>query len=309
MNRRIPSFLLDTEHLPVPDSGSEGSLNFAFIDRTIKKSASFIKTSVLHFESSKNTTFFSRISPQVLLIFFIVYVVCIGITHTFRGQMLFATVLFLIVLSSTVNLIILYRRILVLSFLFGFLVMLPASLNLITPGKLVLPIIKMSASKQLFVYHIPATIGITYEGILIVIRMYLKVFNSMTLSFLILNIAPFDRLIKSLRIFRVPGIFMMIITLSYKFIFIMAHTVEEMYLALKSRWIGKFNGAKTRNIIAGRMGLLFKKSWNRYEETYRAMIARGFTGEVVVTGIEKITFKESALLVLLIGIGIAICLI
>jgi len=309
MNRSIPSFLLITEQYSVPDEKHRGNMNLAFIDRTIKKSASFIKSSVLHFESSKKQSAMKGISSQVLLILFLIYIVCIGLTHSLKGQLIYMTILFILIFFSSVNRISLYKRVLILSFLFGFLIMAPASLNLITPGRLILTIFKLNSPKHFYIYNIPQTIGITYEGILDVLRMYLKVLNSLTLSFFILNIIPFERLLKSLRILRVPGIFILIITLSYKFIFIMAHTVEEMYLALKSRWIGKLDGERTRSIISGRMGLLFNKSWIRYEETYRAMAARGFTGEVIVTGVEKITFGEFVVLILFTGFGIAICLI
>jgi cobalt/nickel transport system permease protein len=184
--------------------------------------------------------------------------------------------------------------------------MIPAAINIFTPGRLLFTLIKFSSDKSIFIYHIPAVIGITYEGILLVARMYLKIFNSLSLTFLILYILPFFRLVKALRIIRVPGIFVLTVTLSYKFIYIMTYTIEEMYQAMKTRWIGNYKQNETRNIIAGRVGFLFRKSWMRYEETYRAMIAKGFTGEITLTGIEKMTFAEICILCLVISAGIAI---
>jgi cobalt/nickel transport system permease protein len=309
MNRKIPAFLLEHEQHQVPKKERTHKIKLSFIDRTLNKSAAFIKSSVISFESSKTPSVFHFLSAPILLILFIIYVVCIGLTHTIKGQLIFMILFFILVLFSSVNKKHLYRNALTLSFLFGFLVMVPASVNIITPGKIVLTIYKMSAPKMFFVYQIPATTGITYEGILIVTRMYLKVLNSLTLSFFILSTIPFGQLIKSLRILRVPGIFILIITLSYKYIFIMAYTVEEMYLALKSRWIRNFDGEKTRNIITGRIGLLFKKSWLRYEETYRAMISRGFTGNFMVSETKKITIKEALVSTIFIGVAIAICLL
>jgi energy-coupling factor transporter transmembrane protein EcfT len=82
-----------------------------------------------------------------------------------------------------------------------------------------------------------------------------------------------------------------------------------MYMGIKARWIGGFNQNETHRIIVGRMGFLFNKSWMRYEETYRAMVSRGFTGEITITGIEKMTVKEIGLFLLLAGAGIATVLI
>jgi cobalt/nickel transport system permease protein len=309
MNRKIPAFLLEQEQNQVPKKEHNHKINLSFIDKTLNKSAAFIKSSVISFESSKSPSIFHFLSAQCLLLLFIVYIVCIGLTHTLKGQLIFMLLFFILVLFSSANKKHLYRNALTLSFLFGFLVMVPASINMITPGKIVWTLFKMSAPRKFLIYQIPATIGITYEGIIIVTRMYLKVLNSLTLSFLILSTIPFGELIKSLRILRVPGIFILILTLSYKYIFIMAYTVEEMYLALKSRWIRNFDGEKTRNIITGRIGLLFKKSWLRYEETYRAMISRGFTGNFMVSETKKITVKEALVSIIFIGIAIAICLL
>jgi energy-coupling factor transporter transmembrane protein EcfT len=89
----------------------------------------------------------------------------------------------------------------------------------------------------------------------------------------------------------------------------MALTVEEMFLAMKSRWIGGFNQKATRNIIAGRMGFIFKKSFLRYEEVYKAMVSRGFTGEITIKSNERINLKEACILVIFIGTGVLICLI
>ncbi len=186
--------------------------------------------------------------------------------------------------------------------------MVPAALNVFTPGRMLFTLIRLQSEKTILIYHLPADIGITHEGILIVLRMFLKVFNSLSLTFFILNTISFSRLIKALRTIRVPSIFILIITLSYKFIFILSYTVEEMYMSLKARWIGGFNQAKTRRIIAGRMGFMFKKSWLRYEETYRAMVAKGYTGEVKITGVEKIKLQEVGLLLLFTAIGIINCI-
>jgi energy-coupling factor transporter transmembrane protein EcfT len=53
-----------------------------------------------------------------------------------------------------------------------------------------------------------------------------------------------------------------------------------MYLARKSRLVGMVKNDETRMWIAGRIAFLFRKTMARYEEVYRAMVARGFTEEV-----------------------------
>jgi cobalt/nickel transport system permease protein len=309
MNRKIPAFLLNTPEPAARINAPTGKLKVAFIDRTIRSSASFVRNAIVQYESPKNALRLTSISAQSMLIFFLVYIVCISLTHTIEGQLIFTGILFLLVLIAPVKRISIYRTALILSFLFGFLVMVPAALNVFSPGKMLITLVQFHSARTFLIYHIPSQIGITDKGMFIVLRMFIKVFNSLTLTFIILHSTTFYRLIKALGFIRVPSIFILIVTLSYKFIFIMAQTVEEMYLALRSRWIGSKGRKETRQIIAGRMGFLFRKSWIRYEEIYKAMLARGYTGELTLSGKEKMNWKEAGILSILTGLGIAIIIL
>ena len=66
--------------------------------------------------------------------------------------------------------------------------------------------------------------------------------------------------------------------MSYKYIFVLSRTVEETFFSLKMRWWNRGSVSEAENLIAGRIGYLFQKSWEKYELTYQSMIARGFDG-------------------------------
>jgi energy-coupling factor transporter transmembrane protein EcfT len=72
----------------------------------------------------------------------------------------------------------------------------------------------------------------------------------------------------------------MIISLAYKYIFILSRTIEETYFALKSRLAGNIKSKNIRNLISGRIFFIFKKSGMIYENTYLAMVSRGYDGKV-----------------------------
>jgi energy-coupling factor transporter transmembrane protein EcfT len=78
----------------------------------------------------------------------------------------------------------------------------------------------------------------------------LRVFNSISISFLIINTTPFNDIIKGLKMFRIPDSLLMIITLAYLYIFILSNLVAESYLAMKSG----------RNIQSGIFGADMKVS-------------------------------------------------
>jgi energy-coupling factor transporter transmembrane protein EcfT len=149
----------------------------------------------------------------------------------------------------------------------------------------------LSKPYQLWIYHIPETIGITGEGIEGVVRLTLRVINSLSLSFLVIYTTPFPEIIKALKTLRVPDTFLMIITLSYKYIFIFARTLEDIHLAKKSKVI-EVDAAEARNWVAGRIAFLLRKTRMRCEDVFNAMLARGFCGDVVFYTYRRMTKKD-----------------
>jgi energy-coupling factor transporter transmembrane protein EcfT len=190
-------------------------------------------------------------------------------------------------LFSRLSILKVYKRVLLLGFVFGFLVALPSAFNVITSGEIVLPIVRLPKSYTFWIYHIPADIGLTREGIYGVAMLTLRVINSLSLSFLVLYTTPFHEVIRALKVLKVPDSFLIIITLCYKYIFIFSKTVEEMHLAKKSRIIRELNHAEAREWIAGRMAFIFRKTRLRCEEVFKAMIGRGFSDSIKFYGFGK----------------------
>ena len=139
-----------------------------------------------------------------------------------------------------------------------------------------------------WIYHIPREIGLTGQGIEGVLMLCLRVMNSLAISLLVIHTTPFHRIIKALQVFRVPDTFLLIITLSYKYIFVFAKTVENMYLARKSRLVGMVKNDEARMWIAGRIVFMFRKTMARYEEVFSAMVARGFCEEVKLSEFRRL---------------------
>jgi energy-coupling factor transporter transmembrane protein EcfT len=185
-------------------------------------------------------------------------------------------------------------------------VIVPAVLNIVTNGEIIVKVFQFKTDYSFWIYHLPATIGITSEGCLVVARFYLKVVNSITLTLLIIYTTPFNEIIKSLRIFWVPYMFLLTITLTYKFIFILSQTTEETYFAMKSRWWRNTRESQINKIVAGRITHIFRKSWIKYEEVYRAMVARGYSGAVTIIYSKKLKWQDLIFLIFFFCMG-AMC--
>jgi energy-coupling factor transporter transmembrane protein EcfT len=214
-----------------------------------------------------------------------------------------------LVLISRLRIVAFYRKVLLFGFIFGFLIALPSALNLITRGEIILSIAKLSRPHDFWIYHVPAEIGITREGMSGVAMLTMRVINSLSVSFLVLYTTPFPEIVRALKVLKVPDTFLIIITLCYKYIFLFSKTVEDTYLAKKGRTIREDSNKKAREWIADRLAFIFRKTQLRCEEVFRAMAGRGFSDTIKLYGFRKMQATDLASAAFLFSMGLLFLLI
>ncbi len=287
MKSKIPSFLLER---PSSDSFTQGSvgLKIPFIEKGIHHVANVIKTGYIQWETAARDSFFHRIDARIKVLFLIFFIVIVSLKNDILPEALIGGFIFSLMTIARLNIVGLYKRVFFLAFFFGFLVALPSAFNVITKGDIIIPVLRLSRPYRFWIYQIPGEIGITREGFYGVVMLTSRVMNSLALSFLVLYTTPFPEIIRALKVLRVPDGFLMIITLSYKYMFIFAKTVEDMHLAKKSRLAGQVNNVDARGWIAGRIAFMFKKTRLRCEEIFKAMQSRGFSDNIKIYGVGQL---------------------
>ncbi len=286
----IPSFLLQKEQINFEKKIVKNNLSFA--EKTTRNVATFITNSFSRYYTSCKTGLLQSVDPRVKVSFMLCFVLLISLTHAnIVHLVIFLIILFFYILSR-IKLISVYKKIALIGFLFGFLIFVPASLNIFTNGQPLITLFSFSKEHQWWIYKIPKEITITREGIYAILRLTLKMVNSVSIVLLIISTTTFESVIKSFSFFKIPGIFILTLTMSYKFIFVLSRTVEESYQALKMRWWSRGSVVEAEKIVAGRVGFLFRKSWEKYELVYQSMIARGFDGSVNFYYFDKLKIKD-----------------
>lgn len=286
MANRIPSFLLDRSS-PRPFKQDTGKVKISFIEKGINHLAGVIKKGYVHWQLLSQNGLFQKMDPRIKVLFLIFFIVIVSLKRDFLSEIYIWIFILVLALLSRLSIVTFYKRVLFLGFIFGFLIALPSAFNLITKGEIILPVVKLSRPYHFWIYHVPADIGITREGIYGVTTLTMRVINSLSLSFLVLYTTPFPEIVRALKVLKVPDSFLIIITLCYKYIFIFSKTVEDMYLAKKSRMIREDSNKKAREWIAGRLAFIFKKTRLRCEEVFKAMVVRGFSDTIRVYGFRK----------------------
>ena len=266
----------------------------SFLDKGMHHLASVIKTSYLQWETACKDGLMQRLDARVKVLFLAVFIVVVSLKKEIAPQLLILALTFSLAVASRVDLAGYLRRIFFLSFFFGFLVALPSALNVVNKGTVVLPLFSLGRAHDFYVYHVPKDVGVTREGLRGVLMLTMRVMNSVSLSMLLLYTTPFTEAVRALKALRAPDVFLMVVALSYKYIFVFARTVEDMHLAKKSRQMGAVEGADARRWVAGRMAFIFKKTQLECEEIFKAMLSRGFTGEVRLYGAGRLRVKDWA---------------
>lgn len=284
-------------------------MNISYLDKGIEGFAGLFTEGHAQWDLSSRKSFMHDLDARIKIIFWLFLVVVISIKRTVFPEAVICLFIFGLAALCRFNLISFYKKVLVLAFVFGFLIALPSALNVIVPGKVILPMLNLKQPHDYWIYHVPQVIGITKEGVSIVSLLTLRVANSLALSFLILYTTPFAEIIKALKIIRVPDTFLIIITMTYKYIFTFAHIVSDMYLAKKARLVRVPGGKESRDWIAGRIAFVFKKTQIECEEVFKAMNARGFSGEVRLYHHRKINGRDWITGLCLISAGIGFLVI
>ena len=308
MENNIPPYLLQNVSLNNEPVKAK-RVNLTFLDKTILNSARAVKSIYLQAENAARENIIQKINPYVKLFSLIYLAVVISFVNDPHVQLIVSVFILILYLIARLRIYQVYRKIFFLAFIFGFIVVLPASLNIITPGKIIFNLIRFNKPTHFWIYDIPQNIGFTENGFQVVSLVFLRILNSVSLALLIVFTTPFMSFIKSFRIIGVPYTFLMIITLAYKYIFILSRTIEETYFALKSRLSVNIESSTIRKLISGRVFYIFKRSVVIYENTYYAMVSRGYQGEVKLHSQYHFALRDFMALIIVVVFGIVLILL
>ncbi len=281
----------------------------SFVDKGLNHIAGMIKTGYIQWETASAKGFLQKFDARAKVFLLLFFIGIVSFKQTIPAEIAIGTFIFALAAVSRVNVADFYKKVFFFGFVFGFLIALPASLNTITGGEIFLRLVELPKPYDFWCYHIPRQIGITRQGIDGVMMLTFRVVNSVALSLLVIYTTPFHEVVKALKLLRVPGFFLMVLTLTYKYIFIFARTVEEMYLAKKCRLAGRTSGADGRNWVAGRMAFIFRKTQLRCEEVFKAMLGRGFSEDIRFYGHRIFSAGDWVFFFFVLAVGTAIILL
>jgi len=110
-------------------------------------------------------------------------------------------------------------------------------------------------------------------------EVFLKAIISWTTVLLLVNTTPFDELLTALRRCGCPAALVVTLGLMYRYLFVLLDELQRMSRARSARSFRR-SGLSLWKDLASLIGMVFLRSFERAERVHRAMLARGFTGDL-----------------------------
>jgi cobalt ECF transporter T component CbiQ len=126
--------------------------------------------------------------------------------------------------------------------------------------------------------HLPFGIVITRTGALTALFLLLRVGTSVSLATLFVLTTPWNSVLKALGVLHLPDVFILTLGMTYRYIHLLLHLANDMFLSRKSRILRRLTGTEERHLMAATSGVLLGKSLQLSSEVYLAMESRGFRG-------------------------------
>jgi len=240
-----------------------------FVERTLASLSESVERDLVAEECANRDGWLQRLDPRAKVLGAALLVVAVGLVRHLPVLVGLYAAVVAIGLAARLPARLLVRRVWVALPFFTAVVALPAIFSFVTPGQPLLTLGQVGG----------VAVAVTAPGIRTALTLVFRVAASVSAVLLLVLTTRWPALLKSLRVLRVPQVFVLILAMTYRYIFLLAHVASAMFLAKQSRTVGRTDGALARRWLAGTAGSLLGKSYHLSNEVYLAMLARGFRGE------------------------------
>ncbi len=133
---------------------------------------------------------------------------------------------------------------------------------------------------------------ITRNGALTTLFLLARVSTSVSFGILLVVTTRWNLLLKGLSVLLVPEGFILILGMTYRYLYLLLQTLESMLLSRRSRVVRRLTRSGESRLLAASAGTLLGKSFSLSNEVYLAMQSRGFQGRTRVMDTFRMTVRD-----------------
>lgn len=268
-----PQWLLQPELAMCPCRCIGKRTKASYLDKTISGGAGLLRRVMFSDDMAGRPGLLQRIDPRAKILSMLVVLIGAALLHNIPVLLALYAATLVLAAASRIPVGFFIKRVWLFVPIFTGIVVLPATLSIVTPGHVVLVLWYWHGQPQGF-----TTQGLTTAGLIVS-----RVAVSISLVVLVTITTTWTRLLSALRVLGVPRMFILIIGMAYRYIFHLLSSVDDMYFARKARTLDKSkHDADARRFVSASAGVLIGKSHQLSEEVHQAMTARGYRGDAII---------------------------
>jgi len=240
----------------------------AFLEKTLADGTDVVRRA-MYAEAEPAPGGLRRLDPRVKLGSLVVLLVAVALVHSPLTLVAVYLGLVLLAWAGGVPVAAFVKRVWLFVPLFTAVAVAPAVLSIVTPGELVVPLWTWHGTPE----------GITAQGLTAAALVVLRVACSVSLVLLVTISTSWNRLLAALGSLGVPRIFVTIIAMAYRYLFVLLGSVVDLFQARTARTVRPVrHDAADRRFVGAAVGTLLGRAGHLSEEVHQAMTARGYTG-------------------------------
>jgi len=248
---------------PVPSHRSSRRVNS--LEEALNSITQALEQDLFAEEISRRKGLFQSLDARVKVISVLAFLISVSLSRNLAVIAAVYLIVLILAILSTVPMGFLIKRVwLALPFFTG-LIVLPALF--LTPGPTLVQVLP--------------GLAVTRSGLTTALFLVARVGTSISLTLLLVLTTPWNTVLSALTVLRIPEVFVLILGMTYRYIYLLLHTANDMFLSRKSRMVGRLSTAENQRMLAAIGGTLLGKSINLSNEVYLAMESRGFRGSLV----------------------------
>ncbi|MFB3738012.1 MAG: cobalt ECF transporter T component CbiQ [Candidatus Velamenicoccus archaeovorus] len=243
----------------------------SFVEKTLNGTSHVMRQAMFGDDVAQRHGVLQRVDPRVKLGATFVLLLAAALVHHVPTLLVMYAITLVLAGVSALPVGFFVKRVWLFIPIFTGIIVLPATFSFITPGDIVLPLWHWGGHP----------VGITAQGLEAAGLIVMRVATSVSLVVLLTLTTPWVKLLAGLRAVLVPRIFIMIIGMAYRYVFLLLTTVTDMFTARKARAVGnqRHDVKEGQRFVAASAGALFGKSHALSEEVHMAMVSRGYRGD------------------------------
>lgn len=295
-NIDIPAWLLGSSQAPYQ---KRGKIRTGFLKKTLSGLFSVYENEFVCEKFAARHGFLQSVDVRVKFLTLLFFMLLGAFSHSIIVLLLLTFTSVLYAKLSGLTLGDYLRRVWVYLPLLVLILSLPAATSLYTKGA---PLFYLYQSSALH-------LAVTQQGVLTALRLALRAGVSLSMGYLLIITTKWSGLMKAFSALHFPKIFIAVLSMAYRYIFVLCDAALNMMHARFLRTVGPIGARENRRFFGHGAAFLFVRTSALSDDIYDAMCCRGYTGKTVsletlkLSGVDILFIINNTIVILILLLG------